>query len=434
MKTRAKPKSTIVADSPVNEPSKLPVPDSNPGRIFVLNRNIDDAATVITLAHPRTLEPTRYFMCPKSGLYELRSTLPDPMWKRSALLDSFHRTGTSKVNSIEAREAANSNEVDRTSSYVLKDATTYTTTPIDPLFLILPALFPPNIKTDSDHVHFRSADDILEALFDQSKHFSRLAESPVRSLLEQRMAAVCDTVEAGDEVMYRLSMQKLLAQLMQKAKRMSSNGLPASIEDKFVARPLEVPLFALQPTRPKAPVAKDQDEDGNGDRSETQSSVDTHSAVGSLESQESTDTALTVPEVEDQCRNVPSEGTQLQRLRTAMNMLFSMYVPPHLVTAVNVAVTAAKSSTDFSPLERHLEFVNKVKADAAAARSMSDFSRKRGLDDDEMSSEKAEKKRKLEEEEKRKKSGESRGVRDLKKVNVHGMKKMSDFFKKAPVK
>ena len=50
--------------------------------------------------------------------------------------------------------------------------------------------------------------------------------------------------------------------------------------------------------------------------------------------------------------------------------------------------------------------------------------------EDEDSETRAEKKRKKEEEEKRNKSGVSRGVKNLKKVNTSGMKKMSDFFKK----
>jgi len=54
------------------------------------------------------------------------------------------------------------------------------------------------------------------------------------------------------------------------------------------------------------------------------------------------------------------------------------------------------------------------------------------LDDEEATDVRAEKKRKQEEEDRKKKMGESRGVRDLKKVNVTGMKKMSDFFTKKP--
>jgi len=55
------------------------------------------------------------------------------------------------------------------------------------------------------------------------------------------------------------------------------------------------------------------------------------------------------------------------------------------------------------------------------------------MNDDEAAETRAEKKRRKEEEEKRKKAGESRGLRDLKKVNVTGMKKMSDFFGKGAV-
>jgi hypothetical protein len=64
---------------------------------------------------------------------------------------------------------------------------------------------------------------------------------------------------------------------------------------------------------------------------------------------------------------------------------------------------------------------------------MSDFSRKRGLDDEEVEA-RADKKRKKEEEEKIKKAAESQAVRNLKKVNTTGMKKMSDFFGKAAAK
>ena len=49
-------------------------------------------------------------------------------------------------------------------------------------------------------------------------------------------------------------------------------------------------------------------------------------------------------------------------------------------------------------------------------------------DDEGAAAERAEKRRRAEEEERRKKAGQSRGVRDLKKVNTAGMKKMSDFF------
>ena len=60
-----------------------------------------------------------------------------------------------------------------------------------------------------------------------------------------------------------------------------------------------------------------------------------------------------------------------------------------------------------------------------------DICRKRPLDgeEEEKAEERREKKRKKEEEEKRKKEM-SRGVKALGKVDVSGMKKMGDFFKK----
>jgi hypothetical protein len=71
--------------------------------------------------------------------------------------------------------------------------------------------------------------------------------------------------------------------------------------------------------------------------------------------------------------------------------------------------------------------VVKLRQDAAAVRSLTDYSRKRNIEDED---ERAEKRRKKEEDDKRKKPTESRGVKNLKKVDVKGMKKMSDFFKK----
>ena len=84
---------------------------------------------------------------------------------------------------------------------------------------------------------------------------------------------------------------------------------------------------------------------------------------------------------------------------------------------------------DFAPLDAYLARLARLRQEAAAARSAGDYTRKRALDEEEVAA-RAEKKRRRDEEEKRKKAGESRGVRDLKKVSTVGMRKMSDFFKK----
>lgn len=88
---------------------------------------------------------------------------------------------------------------------------------------------------------------------------------------------------------------------------------------------------------------------------------------------------------------------------------------------------------DFGPLDQHLAKVKEAKAEVQALRSLSDnISRKRGcLDDDDAAEARAEKKRKKDEEDQRKKA-ESRGIKQLKKVDTSGMQKLSSFFTKGP--
>jgi Ydr279p protein family (RNase H2 complex component). len=50
------------------------------------------------------------------------------------------------------------------------------------------------------------------------------------------MEAVCDTVEAGDEKMFRLSEDKLLKELISKAQRLAAQGLPTSLEERFAVK------------------------------------------------------------------------------------------------------------------------------------------------------------------------------------------------------
>ena len=83
-------------------------------------------------------------------------------------------------------------------------------------------------------------------------------------------------------------------------------------------------------------------------------------------------------------------------------------------------------SARFAPLEAHLSSIAALKSEALSLRSLSDnISRKRAVELDE------EKKRKKEEEAIKKKN-EGRGVKQLKKVDTSGMKKMSSFFTVKP--
>ena len=88
-----------------------------------------------------------------------------------------------------------------------------------------------------------------------------------------------------------------------------------------------------------------------------------------------------------------------------------------------------KSPLDFKPLDTRLAEIARLRAEALAARSIGDFSRKRNMhEEDDAAESRLEKKRRKTEEEKIKKAGETRGIRDLKKVDTKGMKKMGDFF------
>ncbi len=261
------------------------------------------------------------------------------------------------------------------------------------------------------------------------------------------MAVVCDNVEAADEKMYRLSLDMLLQEFVAKAERMVQRGLPASLEEKFVRKALEVPMMGVKredssfsvDAKPTGEEASKDAEDGLGTPSEsmdsslTLNSQTTQSTAATSFSEEmpidSNPVTVTPP------ISAPEGIPHLLRLRTALSYLFSSYLPVHVESTLNTMLTSQKSPIDFTPLDAHLLHLSTLRAEALASRSLSDFSRKRSMnEDDEFTGDRAEKKRKKEEEERKKKLGESRGVRDLKKVDVSGMKKMSDFFGKGAIK
>ncbi|RMZ82668.1 hypothetical protein DV738_g1597, partial [Chaetothyriales sp. CBS 135597] len=219
--------------------------------------------------------------------------------------------------------------------YIQQDATFLVATPINLVFFLLP-LLPSTLTTKN-----RESDS-----------------GKVMPLVDAAVAQFCDSIEVGgrdermvrvggrDERMVRVSEDKVVQVLHASVTSAVAVGrLPASMEERFVARALEAPVLGLKPLFP-----------------------------------------------------------------------------------------------DFTPLHDHLKHISALKAEAVASRSLGDFSRKRGRDGGDLdeseaaaaSQERAEKKRKQEEDEKRKRAGQSRALRELNKVNVKGMKKMSDFFAKKP--
>lgn len=423
--------------------SQLGPESANPPKVFVLPKDISSSARIVLLSNPRTSVKSRYLHCPANGFYEFTKIAAPKTTPRSWLIEP-QKLEVQKEDLTEEKALALSKPQDDISAgYITRSADLFVVTPVDPLFLILPVLSPSTDKTSSEPSKrlFLASDDYFDKITESEAHFRYLmAVESTRGLIEKRMAVVCDTVEAGDELMYRFSEKKLLYELLQKATRMVEKGLPASMEEKLVKRPLEAPMPSLQQGESSALEIEEEDSTVPDSSTPVTQSTDSQTSLASTTTiiSEASTAATSISEssqpalfTESKVQNTTPEGVpRLLRLRTAIFFLLSNYVAPHLADVIKKLLASPESPIDFAPLDTHLAHLAELRQNALASRSKADFSSKRPFEDDEAAEERAEKKRKKEEDEKRKKAGESRGVRDLKKVNVSGMKKMSDFFKK----
>lgn len=445
---------------------------ANPLRLFVLPKKATAAAKIVTLPHPRyTSKPTRFLVCPETGVYEFTQIASPKTAPRSWLItkDGGTKEGIKAEETGAETTAADSCTF---STQTTQDADLFVATAVDPLFLVLPALVAePSFTSGSDspprHARSRSpsddapkaskrmflaADDHFDALpQDGGSHLAQILrhQPAVRDLFTKRMAVVCDTVAAGDETMYRLNEDKVLLALLGKAQR-TSQHLPPSLEEKFVTRALEAPVQSIRSTAgvssssaatngSSTPLSMAGSVDSGA---ESQASATTTASLVSEASGLSTTstaaTSVAAGESDDDlvvraAMQAPEEVVALQRLRIAFQFICSRYVPPAITATLTKKLQGSSSASgiDFAPLDAYLAKLAQMRQATALARSAAlDYAggRKRTLDEDD--DDRAEKKRKMMEEEKRKKAGESRGVKNLKKVNVSGMKKMSDFFKK----
>jgi hypothetical protein len=258
------------------------------------------------------------------------------------------------------------------------------------------------------------------------------------------MEVACDTVDAGDQKMYRLSPQRLLEVLLSKASRMVKNGLPASMEERFILSALEAPIMSIKREESNISIATEttpttiEDPSSQAEIPGTATpseSMDSRSTVQSVSTAVTTiSTTSSTAETVVKPLEAPEGVPHLLRLRTAFTLILESYIPTSLHAPLQ-KLLAERKSPDFAPLTSHLAHLASLRAEATALRSLSDnISRKRGFEaDDEAEAKREEKKRKKEEEE-RKKKNESRGVKQLKKADVSGMKKLSSFFTKAPAK
>lgn len=433
-------KSTSKSQPSATESKYTLEPESgNPPKIFILPKKATSEARVVSLLNPRYNKATRYLVCPETGIYEFTLIAAPKSTPRSWLIEDCSGR---KVDDEKKGESEQDGE--EFGAYVTRGADLYIATPADPLFLALPALVGTQSTNKSEKKLFLTSDDHFDTISKESSpHLSDILRwGKVRQLMEARMAAICDTVDAGDESMYRLSETKLLKELLEKARRMSKYGLPASMEEKFVTKALEAPVLSVKRENKVQSTdsgAASGDSTPKIEASESQSSVsstetnstgvsDASTAATSVVAEEETAAAAEAFEFKPSIVASP-EVVSLQRLRVALSFILSSYVAPPQASSLRTLLSEKKDLTDFEPLDDYLARVAKLRQEAVASRSMADYSRKRVLDDDELA-ERAEKKRRKEDEEKRQKAGQSRGVKNLGKVNVNGMKKMSDFFKK----
>jgi hypothetical protein len=411
-------------EQPASKAQQLPPSDANPPKVFILPKDTSSNARIITLPNPATSAPTRYFVCPEKGFYEFTRIAGPKRDCRSWLL---------------APEDVGEDD----EGYVLQSPEMMVATPVDPLFILLPALA--QSEDTGGMQMFLSASDYVARLEEQSEHLKQVLRDDQKSgsrlekLFETRMECICDELEAGDEKLYKLSEKKLLDVLGEKARKMVHNGLPASMEEHFVKQALAAPMLSVRREETGMCFTSEMEDTTTGaSQSEVDSastSQDTQNSSFSVASQSTAATSIP-PTPSEESAIATTEIQNLLRLRTAINFLLTSYVPSALRQTLQAALSdTSKAPIDFAPLDAHLSHLEKLKKEAQALRSLSEnISRKRPLEDDEEAMEKAEARKKKKEEDEFRKKNTSRGVQQLKKADTSGMKKLSSFFTKGAVK
>lgn len=432
MKTRSRKTTTKAPASQTEQTEDSPnaikqlAPNvEKPPHVFILAKGASPEARILSLPNPASSSPSRYFICPEKGFHEFTQiTTPKKACKSWLLAPNSVPTDNDKGEPIEDE------------GYILHKPDMFIATPVDPLFILVPLLAngeSGSYLTFSDYVYTTENQGLtqLQQLLRQT------AFTKLEKIMEQRMEAVCDCLDMGDgeDKMYQLSTAKLVAELVSKARNMAKNGLPASMEERFVKQALETPVLSVKREESNISIAAANATPGApSDDTSNAPSQETKESTTPVDSQTTAATSVVSTPAEDKA-NVSDDIVILLRTRTAIDFLVVSYVPASIRTAVQDAINSPTSPIDFAPLTRHLDQVADLKKQAQALRSLSDnISRKRGADDDEDAMEKAEAKRKKKEEEEIKKKNTSRGVQQLAKANTSGMKKLSSFFSKAPPK
>lgn len=418
MKTRTKkaaavPKSgSHLQDSPAPKPSAYSLEPSvvNPPQVFILPKDSSPHARIITLPDPVNASPTRYFVCPDRGFHEFTRITGPKRACRSWLL----------APDREALVDADKTPCD--DGHILQSPTMFIATPIDPLLLMLPILWSgPDSAAEWGTLHDRLFLSASSADYAQLHTMlkSRHGGKRLQALLGARVNTVCQSVRMSEDedATYCLHLEKLASMLVAKARRVMQAKLPASLEEVYVKRALEVPELSMRRKESGLSIAPD----ANSATTEGAEQIELSKKDSFVDTEEPQKASA-------------SDVAALMRLRIALDYILAAYVPPSLRTALE-ASHFINPLVDFAPLTQHLAHIQKLRSEATALRGISDnISRKRSAidGDDEEAIERAEAKKRKKEAEDLRKKNESRGVKKLGKVDVSGMKKMSSFFTKGP--
>ena len=424
MQTRSATSSPVkpAAVAPASKSNSTALEQQEPLKLLVVPDDLTEDARILSLQHPRDQRTARFLFCPSKGLFEFTRVAAPALEHRSILFARDENESSEETALSKTISSAVSN------GFVNKDAEFLVATPFDVCFILL-SLLPLSLSSETKTL-FQPLDDFLEPCMQADAHVRYMLQHG-KQMVEAAAEKICDTIDAGDEKMVRVNADKVFRLMWQKAEAVVDRGLPASLEEKFVTRALEVPVVSVKrelstvTATAEQPVAGAESEGLEFERADSQSTIASSNASA----------VFSEVSVASSTTTVVSEGPssdikRLQCLRIAFQFILASYLPAKISIHLQDRLHASKDP-DFGPLDQRLKHIADLKAEAQASRSLGDFSRKRGnADDDEAAEERTEKKRRLDEEEKRKKANESRGVRDLKKVNVTGMKKMSSFFTK----
>lgn len=430
-KARSQPSRNGLS-SETSTPS-LPPSDPNPSQLFILPSDASSAARFVSLVNPATSQLTRYLYCPDTGFYEFKQVGRPKSVPASFLLSQDGASNHEKPNLSQSPSTSGTNheKYDENKNYILDGCSILIATPFDPLFLLTPLVPVGAINDRTDWPHLaRLLEDYLETLAQSSKHLAQLLRRKgVRNLFEKRLKLIAQEQDIGVGVTYRLDALLLLNLLYEKAQRAVSKDVwPASLEREVLSQ-LETPATAST-----FDGASSQEKLSNPSQGYNKRDHQGHEADAQVEQVTGADGAQMHRDHSPQGTEPTPEGiVRKLRIRTALSFLLSSYIPPDLRGHLQ-SVIALNNFYDFSDLDGHLHRIEKLKQEAQALRSLSEnvSYKRQGPDDHEAARARAKKRQKREDEENKRKS-ESRAMKDLKRTDISGMKKLSSFFAKKPI-